>query len=141
MEGVSLINQFAPLHLLKNKDLLLVFKIDQLQSLVYFFLKLEMYGLNLALIFFGCYCILMGFLIFRSGFLPKLIGVFMAIGGVCYLFNSFATILNPAFAANLSPYIQLPSGLGEISLCLWLLIAGVNVPKKMGPETEGRLTL
>jgi hypothetical protein len=71
----------------------------------------------------------MGFLIYRSGFLPKPIGVFMTVGGVCYLFNSFSTILNPKFAAGLFPYIQLPSGLGEISFCLWLLIVGVNVNK------------
>jgi hypothetical protein len=50
----------------------------------------------------------------------------MILGGSCYVFNSFATFLAPAFANRLVPYIQAPSGLAELSLCLWLLIAGVK---------------
>src|SRR3954464_15927678 len=95
IEAVSLVNQLAPLYILNNGSMLHVFNPEQLQSLAYMFLKIQTGGFNIALIFFGCYCILIGLLIFRSGFLPKTIGVFMAAGGVCYLFNSFSLILDP----------------------------------------------
>ena len=53
----------------------------------------------------------------------------LAIGALCYLTYSFAIFLSPGFAAHLVPYIQLPSGVGELSLCLWLLVMGVNVSR------------
>ncbi|TMF16638.1 MAG: DUF4386 family protein, partial [Chloroflexi bacterium] len=64
---------------------------------------------------------------FRSTFLPRVIGVLLAIGALCYLTYSFASFISPGFAAHLVPYIQLPSLVGEGSFCLWLLIVGVNV--------------
>ena len=72
---------------------------------------------------------LVGYLVFASGFLPRTIGVLMAIGGMAYLVNSFTNLLSPGFAAQLFPYILLPSGIAEGSLCLWLLFATVNVQR------------
>lgn len=66
---------------------------------------------------------------FRSAFLPRTVGVLLAIGALCYLTYSFADFLVPGFAAHLVPYIQVPSGLAELSLCLWLLVVGVNVQR------------
>src|SRR6266566_2653285 len=70
-----------------------------------------------------------GYLNFRSGYLPKTIGVLMQIAGVCYLTNSFALILSPAVANRLFPAILVPAFIGEASLCLWLLVKGVNIEK------------
>jgi hypothetical protein len=81
------------------------------------------------LIFFGCFCVVVGYLIFRSGYLPKTVGVLMQIAGLCYLTDSFALILSPSFADRLFPAILLPALVGEASLCLWLLARGVNVSK------------
>jgi hypothetical protein len=53
----------------------------------------------------------------------------MQIAGVCYLTNSFSLILAPKFTSMISPAILIPSFIGELSLCLWLIIKGVNVPK------------
>jgi uncharacterized protein DUF4386 len=92
-------------------------------------LRSHAYGFGVALIFFGCFCLIAGFLIFRSGYFPKTIGVLMEIAGVCYLINSLALILSPALANRLFPAILLPPFIGELSLCLWLLIRGVNVEK------------
>jgi hypothetical protein len=55
--------------------------------------------------------------------------VLLAFAGLCYLTNSFANFLSPAFAAHLFPYILTPCFVAELSLCLWLLVIGVNVPK------------
>ncbi len=68
-------------------------------------------------------------MIFRSGYLPKILGVLMQIAGLCYLTNSFALLLAPTFADMIFPAILVPAFIGELSLCLWLLVKGVNVPK------------
>jgi hypothetical protein len=87
------------------------------------------YGFGVALIFFGCACLVLGYLIFRSGYLPKAIGVLMQIAGFSYLTNSFALILAPAFANRIFPAVLVPAFVGKASLCLWLLVKGVNVQR------------
>ena len=77
-----------------------------------------------SLVFFGFYCLLIGYLIFRSTFLPRILGVLMAFAGLGWL-----TFLSPPLANHLSPYIFAPGILGEGSLTLWLLVIGVNVPR------------
>jgi hypothetical protein len=74
------------------------------------------------LVFCGFYCLLIGYLIFRSTFLPRILGVLMAFGGLGWL-----TFLSPPLANYLSPYNLAPGLLGEGSLTLWLLVMGVNV--------------
>ena len=68
-------------------------------------------------------------LIYRSGYLPRTIGVLLVIGGSGYLTNSFAQILAPALAASLLPWVLLPAFLAELGLALWLTVKGVNVLK------------
>jgi hypothetical protein len=80
-------------------------------------------------VFFGCDAICIAYLIVRSTFLPRGIGVLMAIDGLAYLLYSFTDVLAPALAAHLVPWIQLPALIGEGSLCLWLLIVGVDVER------------
>lgn len=126
IEAVNLLNQYEPLLLLYNKVSINSLSQGDVQKWVFTLLRLKTVGFNLALVFFGCYGFSIGYLIIKSQFLPKAIGVFMAIGGGCYLFYSFATFLVPKFAASLVPFIQIPSGLAEISFALWLFIAGVN---------------
>jgi hypothetical protein len=121
--------QLAPVVVLSGQQYLSVFKMEQLQALALMFLKLRAQGFNICLVFFGFYCLLIGYLIFRSTFLPRIVGVLMAIAGLCYAANSFATFLAPAFAARLVPYILAPGLLGEGSLTLWLLVKGVNIQR------------
>ena len=87
------------------------------------------YGFGVGLIFFGFECLVIGYLIFRSGYLPRALGVLMPIAGLCYLTNSFALLLAPALAARLFPWVLLPCFVAETSFCLWLLVKGVNVPR------------
>jgi hypothetical protein len=129
IESVNLLNHFAPLILLGGRHYLNVFTAEQLQALAYVSLRLQSVGYNISLAFFGFYCLVTGYLIFRSTFLPRILGVLLAIAGLCYLTNSFANFLSPAFAAHLFPYILAPCFVAELSLCLWLLVIGVNVPK------------
>lgn len=73
------------------------------------------------LVFFGCYCLLIGYLILRSTFLPRIVGVLMAFGGLGWL-----TFVSPALSHQLSPYNMAPGILGETALTVWLLAMGVN---------------
>ncbi len=121
---------------LGDSGYLKAFAPEQLYALATLTVKSHGYGFGVALIFFGCVCLIDGYLIFKSGFLPKAIGVLMQIAGLCYLTNSFALILSPTFADRIFPAVLVPAFIGEVSLCLWLLIKGVNVQKW---EKAGRL--
>jgi hypothetical protein len=98
---------------------------------------------NIHTVFFGFDIILMAYLVLRSRFLPRAIALLLAIDGVAYLIYSFTAMLAPGFASQLVPWIQLPALFGEGSLCLWLLVAGVNVEqwkKWASAATRMRLT-
>ena len=120
--------QLAPLVVFGSAQSLSAFSLEQLQALALLFLKLHVQGFYIGMVLFGCYNLLIGYLIFRSTFLPRILGLLLAISGLCYLVNSFANFLSPGFAAHLLPYILIP-GLAELLLALWLVVIGVNVPR------------
>jgi hypothetical protein len=121
------LNLLVPLFLLDNADYLKAFDPHQLQGLAYLSVKAHGYGFGIGLIFFAFNCFIDGYLIFKSGYFPKILGIMMQIAGACYLINSFALILAPSFADMIFPLILVPSFIGELSLCLWLLLKGVNM--------------
>ena len=114
----------ASLVVLGGAEYLSVFKLEQLQALALMFIKLHAQAFDFGLVFFGFYCLLIGYLIFRSTFLPRILGALMALAGLGWL-----TFLSPPLANYLSPYILAPGLLGEGSLTLWLLVMGVNVQR------------
>jgi hypothetical protein len=123
------INLMDALFLLGSADYLKAFEPHQLNALAYLAIKSDAYGFGIGLIFFGFASLILGYLIFKSDYLPKAIGVLMQIAGFCYLTNSFALLLAPKFANTLFPAILLPSFLAELSLCLWLIFKGVNISR------------
>lgn len=125
IESVSLLCHFAPLILLGGGHYLTALTAEQLQAWAYVSLQLFEYGFAIALVFFGFNCLALGYLVFRSTFLPRIIGVLLAIEGLLYLINSFTNFLAPGIAARVFPYLA-ASAVAEISLCLWLLVMGVN---------------
>lgn len=127
--AVASISHFAALRLLSDADYLKAFQPEQLHSFALLALKLHGDGYNISLVFFGFACLALGYLIFVSGYLPKIIGVFLSVAGVCYLFNSFALFLAPSFAGMLFPALFVPIFVAELSLAVWLLVKGVNVAK------------
>ena len=129
IEAASKLSLVAGLFPLSNAPYLKAFEPTQLHVLAYLAIREHGYGFGISLIFFGCACLVVGYLIIRSGFLPKTIGVLMQIAGLCYLTNSFALLLNPEFASRIFPAILVPAFIGEASLCLWLIAWGVNVEK------------
>jgi hypothetical protein len=117
------LNQFAVLLLSSGADYLRVFTADQLHALVLLFLHLHDYGINLAGIFWGLWLFPMGYLVFKSGFLPRVLGILLMIGCAGYLLQSFAAFLLPNFEVNIAMF----TFWGEVLFPLWLLIKGVNV--------------
>jgi hypothetical protein len=77
-----------------------------------------------SLVFFGFYCLLIGHLIWRSTFLPRILGVLMGLGGLGWL-----TYLSPSLAKSLGPFSMAPGILGEAALTVWILVKGVNAER------------
>jgi len=71
----------------------------------------------------------MGYVIFRSGYLPRALGILLQVAGLCYLINSFALLLTPDFQDRIFPAILVPAFIGELSLALWLSLRGIDVAK------------
>jgi hypothetical protein len=129
IEAATTMRLLEALFPLGNAGYLKAFTPEQLYAMATLSLRSHGYGFGVSLLFFGCFCLIVGYLIFKSGYLPKTIGVLMQIAGVCYLTNSFALILSPAVANRLFPAILVPAFIGEASLCLWLLVKGANVER------------
>jgi hypothetical protein len=127
--AVNLLNQITPLLLLSNESYLNSFETDQLATLSLLYLNIQAQGYGIGLVFFGFYCIIIGFIIFKTNAIPKIIGVAYAIAGICYLINNFTMFLSKGFVNPLFIYLAIPIFIGELSLCLWLLIKGIDASK------------
>src|SRR5512133_1355197 len=114
---------------LGNAAYIKAFTPEQLYAMSSLSLRAHSDGFGIALLLFGCFFPIAGYLIFKSGYFPKAIGILYVIPGLSYLTSSFALILAPAFASRFYFVIAGPALIGELSLCLWLLIKGVNIPK------------
>ena len=135
------LNLVTVLLLLGGTSSLKAFDQNQLQALASLSLSLHAYGFGIGLIFFGMSCLVAGYLMFQSGYFPKILGVLQVMAGVSYLINSSAQLLVPALANKMFPAIVLPAFIGELGTCLWLIVKGVNVSKwdervRMGPVIE-----
>lgn len=120
IQAFACLFELTPLAVLAGPQHSSVFNVEQLQALAYMFLKLYSQAYSIALVFFGFFSLLIGYLIFKSTFLPRILGVLMAVAGIAGLM-----FLSPSFGAKYLPYI-VAADIGEILLVLWLLVAGVN---------------
>jgi hypothetical protein len=113
--------QLAPLVVLGGSPYLSVFDAKQLEALALLFLNLNVQVGYIALVFFGAFQIVLGYLIFKSAFLPRIIGALIALAGLGWL-----TFLSPPLANQLLIPVEVLGILAEASLMLWLLVVGVN---------------
>lgn len=141
IEAAGLLGQFVPLVLLGNSRYAQSLSPGQLQALVH--LPGDLSGIDYSIygIFYGFDILCVAYLVAKSTFLPRTIGVLLAIDGVAYLVNGFTDLLGPGVAAHLSPWIDVPAPLGEGSLCLWLLIAAVDTERWKSRLRQSRLLL
>lgn len=135
LQSISLLNQIAALLLLNGAEYLSVFNAQQMDALVLFFLNLHEAGFSIiAQIYFGLWLFPLAFLIYKSGFLPKFLGVLLVVAGVGYLVDVVTFFLIPGREVTISQF----TFVGELLLLLWLLIKGVNVERwnERALETE-----
>lgn len=111
----------APLFLLGGAHYLAVFTGDQLQALALFFLKVNSHAAGIGLAFFGLYAVLKGYLIVRSTFLPRILGLLSVIAGVGLL-----TFLSPTLGPRLFAYLAILGLVGALPQIVWLLVVGVD---------------
>lgn len=119
MMAVSLLSYLAPLVVLKSS--IGSFNTEQLEVLSLLILRVFRRSYDVGLIFFGAYCILIGFLAVKCDFIPRVIGFLMVFAGLGWL-----TYLWPPLAGYLEPYNLLPGLVGEGALALWLLVKGTG---------------
>jgi len=125
VHAISSLFHLAPLVLLGGGPYLSVFTVEQLQALALVFLRLRAAAYhNIGLVFFGLYLLSVGILIFKSAYLPRIIGVVMVLAGLSYM-----PFLSPPLARSMQPYILFFPAIGQISLTLWLLVMGVNAQR------------
>lgn len=112
--------------LLKNPVFLQAFSSDQLNALVYFFIRVYGFGAGLFMVFYGSASLIRGYLIYRSGYLPRFLGVLLGIAGIGFILKNFTLVLAPTYSSD---FLLLPAPLTVLVLTVWLLVKGVDVQK------------
>ena len=125
----NLLNTYVPLLLLSDSSQPTGFSAAQLHALVLVFLQAHSYGYVIGLVFFGVQCLVLGYLVFQSGFVPKVLGVLLVLGGAGYLIDGFARTLISRYddyQTIFAVVVFVPAFVGELSFAAWLLVKGVN---------------
>ena len=128
---------FAPLLILGGGNYLKSFSPDQLNTLALLSLKLYGLGGGIFMVFYGVGWVLRGYLIFRSGYFPKFLGVLLVLGGIGFVTKNFALVLAPAYASD---GLVLPMLLAGVSLTVWLLVRGVDAAKREAKASPERVS-
>jgi Domain of unknown function (DUF4386) len=124
---VSMLHHFSVITLLGNDTFLKGLDQVQLETEVMLHLRYFYDGVQLAQIFWGLWLFPFGYLVYKSGFIPKFFGVFLMMGCFGYLIEFFGSFLFPNFSGSIiETIVGIPSSVGEIGICLWLLIMGVK---------------
>jgi hypothetical protein len=122
---LNALNEIAALILLRGADVLSVFGKPQREALALLFLRLHGYGFVVAAIFWGLWLFPFGVLVYRSGFLPRILGVFLVINCFAYVIPSFTSVLLPQYKDIVSR-IAAPFLLGEVAIVSWFFIRGAR---------------
>ena len=121
------LNSIAALALVRGADFLSIFEKPQREALAMLFLNLHFQGLVVDEIFFGLWLLPLALLVYRSRFLPRFLGVWVALGGLGWVILSLTGVLLPQYYNKVFTYCQ-PASFGEVALMLWLVIRGAKPP-------------
>jgi hypothetical protein len=133
IQGINLLNHFIVLLLLGGAGYLTVFEPDQLNALVLLFLNAHVYVALIWSLFFSLHLFVLGYLVYKSGYIPRILGVVLVFASLCYLTQYFGNILLPKFE-DIFATIGLLSMI-ETAFALWLLIKGVKDQQPTTAET------
>jgi hypothetical protein len=113
------------------------FEPGQLNGLTTLFLNVYQYGFNVSYVFFGLHILGLGYLIWKSDYVPRVLGILLIIAALGYQIDSFASLLSPSYANNdtlFVVFVAVPAIVSELALTLWLLIRGVKVESAGKPS-------
>jgi hypothetical protein len=131
--GINLLNLFFVLQLLSGANYLTVFGPDQLDAFSMLFLDAHSIGYSIGLVFFGINLLVLGYLVFKSGYFPRILGILLIGASLGYLIDTFAKVLLPNYGdyeGIFTLVVFAPAFIAELSLCIWLLVKGVNVQRR-----------
>lgn len=128
VHSANLLTSFIVLLLLSGASYLTVFAPNQLHALMMVFLDAYNYGFTIGIVFLFLHALILGYLIFKSGYFPKILGVLFMIASLGYLIDSFSHVLIANYKTG-PVYLAIPIALAEIAFPLWLLIKGVNMER------------
>jgi hypothetical protein len=133
IQGINLLNHFTALLLLSGADYLAVFKPDQLHALVLLFLNAHAYVTHIWGLFFALHLFFLGYLVYKSGYIPRILGVLLVIASLCYLIQSFGNFLVPEYEEifALVGWVSII----EVAFPLWLVIKGAKDQQPATTET------
>jgi len=125
MLGINMLNQFATLLLMSGAGYLNVFGADKLHALGMLFFNLHEYGYSMAVISWGFYLLPLGYLVFKSGYFPRILGVLLMLASFCDLFRFFLIFLFPSYEVITYPGLAVAM-IAEFSFAFWLLVKGAK---------------
>lgn len=131
--GANLLNLVFALNLIDGASYLSVLGTQQQNALALLFLEGHGIGYTIGLTFFGVNLLVLGYLVFKSGYFPRILGILLIAAAIGYVIDSFAKVLMPnygAYATIFDTVVFMPAFIAELSLTLYLLVKGVKVPKK-----------
>ena len=129
VQVIAILNLIDALLYLDQSKLLETFTAEQRYAMAGISIKSHSYGYGISLLFLGCCFLVHGYLIYKSDFLPKSLGILIQVAGLCYISNGFVLIIAPTAAKAAFQLFFLPVFIAETSLALWLLAKGINVEK------------
>lgn len=137
---VNELNRLDILSLTDGSNYLRAFTMEQLHAEVMLSLAAYGKGLLVSKVFWGLWLLPFGYLVFKSGFLPKILGILLMMGCFGYLIDFFGIALFPGYSESVIPrLIRKPALFGEVGICLWLLIVGVRKPKNSAILVHGEV--
>jgi hypothetical protein len=125
--SVNMLNHFGALTVATDQTYRAALGAAAADALVLLFLDMHHNGYLVAQIFFGGWLLPLGYVVYRSGYFPRVIGIGLMIGCIAYIAELAATYLSPTFDSSAVLFLTMPAALAEISFCLWLLVKGANV--------------
>ena len=132
------LNAIAAIILVRRAEFLSIFEKPQREALAMLFLDMHSRGLGIAAIFWGLWLFPLGLLVYRSGFLPRILGVLLVANCFSYVVNSFASLILPEYANMIGRWMT-PLQFGELLFMFWLLIVGATPKPSAGPASPGTI--
>ncbi|HSP47312.1 MAG TPA: DUF4386 domain-containing protein [Clostridiaceae bacterium] len=135
---LNLLNEFAAFHLLSGAEYLKGIGTDQLTAQAMLSYDLYLHGYEIANVFFALWLVPLGLLVYKSGFLPKILGILLVVGGFGLFLEVFIYFLLPGYEA-VNTILLIPQTLSEFAFLVWILIKGINESKAKAAKLPDRL--